>query len=64
MSGPVPVGIMCRKHRVELTWVPTGNPVLDGPMGARTEEEGRKHSRENGGCVVEPWKSDAFKVLS
>lgn len=55
-------GIMCRQHRVELTWVVPKDPHAAKMMRENGRIAGGKHSREHGGCTVEPWKKGALEA--
>lgn len=52
-------GIVCVRHRVELTVVadPSKPPALYDPLRRHMKEQGERHSRENGGCKLVPWRT-------
>lgn len=54
-------GWMCRAHNVYLTFMPSVNVALNGPVRERIKQKADQHSKEHG-CTVEPWAPGVLKA--
>jgi len=52
---------MCRAHNVYLTFMPSVNVALNGPVRERIKQKADQHSKEHG-CTVEPWAPGVLKA--